>query len=360
MKTEILVIHERGAPEHYLGLEAAAEQLDSNVRYVEFSVFRMLAKALIRHDASLLKRVFRNVKILLPLILGRKWSGAIVLGIAPFDPRMLLLSRIIRNNEVYIHSSWPYWDLSFQPYSYRTGFVLSAWKSALQRWVTGMYFVTDECKRNFERSQFAGVQSSVVYHSYEEKIYKPNDSADIVDKNVLHVGYVGRLESVKGIGTVLELARRNYKRKVVFKIAGIGSLQSDVEAAVKEKEGVEYLGYISDKNKLAEFYNSLDILLVPSQKIARWEELFGMVIIESMACGVFPIATDHVGPREIINRAGFGHVVAEDSYVEVVSEILETYPEDVVELKARRQASVTAAKPYGRQNISQYWLKQLK
>ncbi|AXL50325.1 hypothetical protein DSC91_002473 [Paraburkholderia caffeinilytica] len=223
-----------------------------------------------------------------------------------------------------------------------------------------MYFVTDECKKNFERSQFAGVQSSVVYHSYDEMIYKPNDSADISDKNTLHVGYVGRLESVKGIDTVLELACRNYKRKIVFKIAGIGSLQRDVEAAVNKNEGIEYLGYISDKNKLAEFYNSLDILLVPSKKVARWEELFGMVIIESMACGVFPIATDHVGPREIINRAAFGRVVAEDSFVETVSEILEKYPEDVVELKARRKASVAAARPYGRRNISQYWLKQLK
>jgi glycosyltransferase involved in cell wall biosynthesis len=64
-----------------------------------------------------------------------------------------------------------------------------------------------------------------------------------------------------------------------------------------------------------------DVLLLPSLRTDGWEELFGMVIIEAMACGVVPITTDHVGPREILLRIPCV-IFKENEYVERVTDFL--------------------------------------
>ena len=72
---------------------------------------------------------------------------------------------------------------------------------------------------------------------------------------------------------------------------------------------VKYLGKISDKKKLAAVYNGCDIFMLLSRKTPKWEEWFGITLVEAMACGLPIIATDNVGPREIINDGVNGFLV---------------------------------------------------
>jgi glycosyltransferase involved in cell wall biosynthesis len=60
--------------------------------------------------------------------------------------------------------------------------------------------------------------------------------------------------------------------------------------------------YISDRQKLAELYNSIDILVFPSKA-----EVLGLLPIEAMACGVCVFASNIGGIPEFIehNRNGF-------------------------------------------------------
>jgi len=44
------------------------------------------------------------------------------------------------------------------------------------------------------------------------------------------------------------------------------------------------------------------------------EELFGISIIEGMACGCVPLTTDHSGPKEIITSGINGFISKEHSY----------------------------------------------
>ena len=59
--------------------------------------------------------------------------------------------------------------------------------------------------------------------------------------------------------------------------------------------------YIKDKKELFNLYSQSDVQLLFSKKsrINKWEELFGMVIIEAIYCGVVTIATKHVGSKSI-------------------------------------------------------------
>ena len=59
--------------------------------------------------------------------------------------------------------------------------------------------------------------------------------------------------------------------------------------------------------EMPQFYNSLDILVVPSLTQPNWKEQFGRVIMEAMATGLPVISTDIGGIPEMVvqNETGF-------------------------------------------------------
>ncbi len=48
-------------------------------------------------------------------------------------------------------------------------------------------------------------------------------------------------------------------------------------------ERVTFLGRQTSSD-MAAFYNSLDVLVLPSRTLPNWKEQFGRVLIEAMAC----------------------------------------------------------------------------
>ncbi|EGE4265802.1 glycosyl hydrolase family 1, partial [Escherichia coli] len=108
-----------------------------------------------------------------------------------------------------------------------------------------------------------------------------------------------------------------------FKIMGNGSYSRKITELSRSKTNVEYLGYLSDKKLIAEQLRQTDIILLPSIKINGWEELFGIALIESMACGVVPITTDHKGPRTILKNKLLAELIfSENEFVESAQKII--------------------------------------
>jgi UDP-glucose:tetrahydrobiopterin glucosyltransferase len=82
---------------------------------------------------------------------------------------------------------------------------------------------------------------------------------------------------------------------------------------------MEYLGFLNTQDLQREVGKCLALLMTP-----RWVEAFGLVAIESMACGVPVIAYDRGGPREIISHGKTGFLVKPDSIdglVEAIAKI---------------------------------------
>ncbi|KDN53985.1 glycosyltransferase family 4 protein [Flavobacterium seoulense] len=111
------------------------------------------------------------------------------------------------------------------------------------------------------------------------------------------IGFIGRWSTEKRAYLFLEIASQIKKKfpKVCFIMAGTG-MKTNLNKIVAS--GVEFLGEITDDKVLKELYNELHFVLLPSKY-----EGFPMVIMESMAQGVIPIATDVGGLCEhIINN----------------------------------------------------------
>jgi glycosyltransferase involved in cell wall biosynthesis len=127
--------------------------------------------------------------------------------------------------------------------------------------------------------------------------YKPHEQLH----RPVNLGLLGQISPHKGHGDALEAVRllgNDYR----LLIAGKGE-EPYVEDLKRRAQGlsVEFPGFVS----LPDFFNLIDILLVPS-----WEEPFGIVLLEAMAAGIPLISTAVGGPLDIVRPDRDGVLVA--------------------------------------------------
>lgn len=318
------VIHENGEPTHYLGLKAYMEENNIELVYVEFSILKKIIKSILGRDNSLLFKQLKNIYWLLKLTFSK--DHVIIAGIAPMDWRLIYLRLIFNNHKIFYHTSWPYWHGKFYPkmqYSdYRI--IMRVWIKFLEEEVCGIFTVTRSAKKSLEDNFSLNIPIYVVYHSiYRQKKIKTSYNS----KKTFDLLFVGRLVPEKGVKEIMELMDVLTTNNFRLKIVGSGELETEIVNWSRNKNNVEYFGHINDKEVLSEIYSNSDVLLLPSKKTYNWEELFGMVLIEAMSVGVIPIATNHVGPNEVITDGYNGFLINDND------EIVENLKQQVLKLK---------------------------
>lgn len=123
--------------------------------------------------------------------------------------------------------------------------------------------------------------------------------------------YSGRLAEVKGL-RLLMAAWDRYRGHaddagLRLVIAGTGPLDSEVADWAATRPSVEMLGLVpSGRN--ADLMSRARAVLVPSV----WEEPFGLVVVEAMAAGTPPIATDRGSFVELITHGVDGELFPPD------------------------------------------------
>lgn len=105
--------------------------------------------------------------------------------------------------------------------------------------------------------------------------------------------FVGRLIAIKGVRLLLEAARNPDLKRGLFFFAGTGPLEAEIRAAAGDLPNIRFLGSVANRD-LPKYYRSADVLCVPSQ----YEEGFGRVICEALACGTPIVGADCAGIRE--------------------------------------------------------------
>jgi glycosyltransferase involved in cell wall biosynthesis len=150
--------------------------------------------------------------------------------------------------------------------------------------------------------------------------------------------FLGRLVSDKGVLLSLEALAKLGKSgpsasSSTLTIIGDGPQRRDLEQAVQRlnlQDRVVFTGELQGEDLVAEL-NAHRFLLVPS----LWEEPFGNVALEGMACGCVPIVSDGGGLPDAVGKAGRvfrrGDV---DALVEAMEEMLEE-PEKVEQFKSQ-------------------------
>lgn len=127
----------------------------------------------------------------------------------------------------------------------------------------------------------------------------------------LYLLFAGRLVWEKGIFDALEalalLSRADKTTQYRLLVAGDGPEDAKLRALAARAgvtDRVHFLGRVSAAQMVA-LYRLADLCLAPSIPTPRWQEQFGCVLIESMACGC-PVVATHTGSiPEVVGDIGF-------------------------------------------------------
>lgn len=129
----------------------------------------------------------------------------------------------------------------------------------------------------------------------------------------LRIGFSGRSNDMrKGAVTAIRAMLKLRQRGINAELHITGEHQSGFPLL----PGVNYQGWFTS-DTMHRFYENVDIIVVPSV----WQEPFGIVTLEAMACGRPVVASRVAGQREIIRHGENGYLAAPQSACDFADQI---------------------------------------
>ena len=135
------------------------------------------------------------------------------------------------------------------------------------------------------------------------------------------LAWVGRVAPEKGLEDAVYVANELGEKLNVWGIIEDKTYASKIEQSFP-KGSVEWMGFLSTDELQKELGKCRVLLNTP-----KWNEAYGNVIVEALACGVPVVAYRRGGPSEIIQHGQTGYLAEPDnkknllSYVEIIEKI---------------------------------------
>lgn len=239
--------------------------------------------------------------------------------------------------------SWDWFDIPFRR---------SIWRRYLGSHNTTVVTFNESAQAGLEDE--LGVESTVIPSTAapDGETFRPLETVERRDPPTIL--FVGRLVPEKGVEYLLEVAEAN--SDVDFWFCGDGPLVDAVTDRADERPNVQYKGYVEDERELAELYNRASVLAHPVRRTDRWMEYFGGVIVESLLCGTPVVATDHPGPKSILD---------EETGIVVPEADTNTFERSLIELakdsercdRMGRRGRALATREFALRSVAEKWLE---
>ena len=223
----------------------------------------------------------------------------IVAAFAPYSIMgfYLLFLKVIGKDVTYF-TSWPYWDRENYVHKPRFG----------SRKIWGLFLKGSKavCVTRTSAGELARLGANVrhIPHSVDLHLFVPRGKGARTFITLLYVGRVVKEKGIKELCAVFESLLEKYPHLRLV-VVGDGPEVRNIEAS----KGVVCKGHLSDQKDLVREYQAADIFVLNSFKVDGWEELFGISLVEAMACGLPCIATDCVGPKELVEDGVNGFII---------------------------------------------------
>ena len=353
--TKVRIIHETNPRKYFPALFELANANKINlVGEHRYSVFKEWLRAWLVDKTPFMERTINSLNDLklrfkLPFIKNE----VILMGFAPWDWRLLFYKRLAKHNKILYHTSWHDWDLNKTPrqpyFSFLKKYLSNQWKSFITHSNVKVIAVTKEVAKSVTFHTKA--VPTVIPHAVPDVFFQAGMNRVPNNEAPLKLLYVGEISEKKGIKQLLSIVRSFTEQEITLTVVGKGPLESLVRTVDSQ---VNYLGAISDRSKLALVMSEHDVLMLLSQKTQTWEELFGIVIVEAIASGCAVIATNHIGPRDILGE-GKDIGLFEESDTNKIGEFLRgalSYHFIINELKNKQRV----ASKYSINKVKESWL----
>ena len=203
---------------------------------------------------------------------------------------------------------------------------------------------TDKEKQDLMRYYGAAPEKvGVVPCGVNMELFRPIDKKDarrelgLADEKVLL--FVGRIDPLKGIEQLIKALPllRNTENLRLIVVGGDENSRAELEelqklaASLVVSDRVTFQGLVRQE-KLPYYYSAADVCVVPS-----YYESFGLVALESLACGTPVVAADVGDLRSIIRPGETGYVTADNAPERLaagISSVLSIMPANVASIRA--------------------------
>ena len=221
------------------------------------------------------------------------------------------------------------------------------WERKRQTYADSRLYVTTVSQwlmDKVDRSMLPGVQKRVIHNGTDFSIFHAQPKAlarqalELQDdaKIVLLIAH-NRFKNYDLMEAALSRIRPNGKEPLLFVCLG----RQAPEKAVGHGR-MMYPGWVTDRHKLAQYYNAADIYIH-----AAFDEAFGKTISEAGACGTSVVATEVGGIPEQIQDGHTGFLVPPNSAAEFAEAIQTLLDDDNLRYRMGQDASVFIKKHFG-------------
>ncbi|WP_166239436.1 N-acetyl-alpha-D-glucosaminyl L-malate synthase BshA [Paenibacillus turpanensis] len=148
----------------------------------------------------------------------------------------------------------------------------------------------------------------LTYNFVDKRVYYPRDCseyrcdfAEQGEKILMHISNFRPVKRVMDVVDIFHRVNEQVKSKLVF--VGEGPDLPRVNQKVQELGLQDRVVFLGKQEEVADVISLADVLLLPSEK-----ESFGLVALESMACGVPTVASEAGGIPELITHGETGYL----------------------------------------------------
>ncbi len=171
--------------------------------------------------------------------------------------------------------------------------------------------------------------ATTVYNGFPIDAYVPNftcaSDAPLV--------FLGRIEEIKGAHLAIEVAQKTSRKLIIagnVPPEGMDYFETTIRPHLDEQ--ITYIGIVNDEQKNEMLRNGA-ALLMP----ILWEEPFGIVMVEAMACGTPVIALNRGSVPEVVTENVTGFICKNvDEMITAVSQIKNLDRAEVYEEASKR------------------------
>ena len=194
----------------------------------------------------------------------------------------------------------------------------------------------------------ADVPITVVPWGLEARFHRNGDAPQRppLPGRPLRILFVGQMRSYKRVEQLIAAVRAQYDLSLT--IVGEGPLFARYRDSGEMPANVRMLGSVSD-GELSELYATHDVIALPS---LRTTEAYGLVLLEGMALGCVPVASDLPGVSDVAGSTG---ILTKPGSVSDLRRAFRVLSRDSGRLADRSKASIQFAQRFSnRATVDRY------